>query len=164
MKLEKVSTLAELVTAVAVLVTLGYLSVQTRQNTAAIESAVRQNVLSAEQLQIYEFIEYPSLNKRTGLTAEEKVQVSAHIVALLRTREIYWLQYKNGVLDGETWVSYRRALLPVVFTSEYGRAVWANLSAGGSFNSEFRRHIDDWVAGLDIIDQDQVLYTPGAAN
>jgi len=163
----KCSAIAEILGAVAVVITLLYLSVQTRylatqteQSTAATEAAVRQEVLATDQELIFKIIEYPALNRRTNLTDEERVQVSAQITAMVRTRENYWLQRRNGVLDDETWISYRNSLASVVFASEYGRAVWREFVARGSFDEGFTSEVDEWVAGLDIVDRDTVFPTP----
>ena len=164
MKIQKISAIAELVSAVAIVVTLGYLAVQTQQNTAAIEATVRQGMLAGDQQQLYQWIEHPNLNKRTNLTELEKVQVSAHITAFIRTRENHWLQYENGVLDESTWLSYRNAMIPVIFSSEYGRAVWNEFTLRGRFDQEFVRQINEWVFGLEIVDSDEVLPTPDVAK
>jgi hypothetical protein len=36
--------------------------------------------------------------------------MAAYGVAFFRTRENYWLQYRSGALDHETWESYRSVL------------------------------------------------------
>jgi hypothetical protein len=36
--------------------------------------------------------------------------MAAYGVAFFRTRENYWLQYRSGDLDHETWESYRSVL------------------------------------------------------
>lgn len=48
MKIERLAAIAEIVSSIAIVVTLGYLAVQTQQNTAAIVSNSRQQTLDAE--------------------------------------------------------------------------------------------------------------------
>jgi hypothetical protein len=59
MKLEKLSAIAELVSSVAILVTLGYLAVETRQNTLATQATVRQAMLAEDRELLFKTMEYP---------------------------------------------------------------------------------------------------------
>ena len=59
MKLEKLSSLAELVSAIAIVVTLGYLVIETQQNTAAVLASVRQAMLENDLELIRMIVDYP---------------------------------------------------------------------------------------------------------
>ena len=102
-------------------------------------------------------IENPTLNKRNNLTAEEETRVQAFLIHFLRTRENHWLQYHNGVLDKVTWVSYRNAPIPVIFSSRYGRALWNSQIIHDALDSGFLESIDEWVRSLDLPDTDVML-------
>ena len=52
MTLEQYAYLAEIIGVIAIVVTLIYLAVQTKQNTAAVQSSVRQAMLSEPQLRM----------------------------------------------------------------------------------------------------------------
>ena len=141
----KWSAIAEILGAVAVVVTLLYLSAQTRylatqtqQNTAAIQASVRQAMLSEDRESLYKIIEYPFLGRACGLTEEQKVQTQAYLFAFLRMRENYWIQYQNGVLDESTWESYKQPLSSVVLDSEFGRNLWRSAAAGSALEPGFR--------------------------
>ena len=78
-KLEKLSALAELVSAIAILVTLGYLAIQTQQNTAAIQASVRQAMLSDDMELIHQLIDYPMLftERSSSLTPNSPMRISS---------------------------------------------------------------------------------------
>jgi hypothetical protein len=79
------------------------------------------------------------------------------MTAFMRTRENDWIQYQNGVLDRDTWESYRGALVVVIFSSEFGRRVWEQQTASGlTFDSGFVDAINEWVGELTIEDHDPI--------
>ena len=118
MKLEKISAVAELVSSVAIVVTLAYLAVQTQQNTRALQANARQASLDSELALLLEVVDKPILYQapplnlpNTNLSDLELNQIAAFNLAMLRTRESYWLQYKSGALDEELWESYRSVIV-----------------------------------------------------
>lgn len=117
------AAIGEIVSSLAILVTLVYLAIQTRQNTAAVQSSVRHTMLEEDRESLRMVIEKSILNRRVNLTAEQETQVQAFLIHFLRTRENHYLQYLSGSLDKPTWISYRSPLIPVVFSSAYGRAL-----------------------------------------
>ncbi len=157
MKLKEYALWAEIISAIAIVISLIFVGLQVRQsasetalNTNAIQSTVRQAILSEDRESLYIVIEYPFLNKRTNLSPEQEIQLTAFLVALIRMRENHWLQFQNGVLDEATWLSYRFPLLRSVFSSEFGRNVWQE----NAFDPVFVESINEWVNGLTIVDSD----------
>ena len=145
MRLEKLSALAELVSAVAIVVTLAYLAIQTQQNTAATQASVRQAILESEMELVRQLVDYPIVfTGRSGdadLTDEELVQLHANLLVLVRTRENQWLQYQNGVIDEITWRTYQTAI-PAVLSTEFMRSWWRNRTARGEFDEGFVTAVD----------------------
>ena len=86
MALEQYAYVAEIVGVIVIAVTLIYLAIQTKQNTAAVRSSVRQAVLEADRESIRMFIEYPSLNKLTNLTAEEETRLVGYFPVSIITQ------------------------------------------------------------------------------
>ena len=140
MKLEKLSALAELVSAIAIVVTLGYLAIETQQNTAAIQASIRQAMLADDIKLIRQQLDYPVLvTGRSGdadLSDEELTRLHASILTLIRTRENQWLQYQNGVIDERSWRTYQTAI-PAVLSTEFMRSWWRNRSPRGEFDEGF---------------------------
>jgi hypothetical protein len=158
----KWSAIAEILSAVAILITLVYLAVQTRfaalqidQNTATLLAANRQAALDAELEWLYlgldhpeigSAIDYPSL---TGSSSDydretfDKARIAG--VAFLRMRENTWLNYRSGSLDRETWEGHRGVLLSYLQRSEFFRAVWDRYSGGlaPGFQDEINSRLND---------------------
>jgi hypothetical protein len=145
MKLEKLSSLAELVSAIAIVVTLAYLAIETQQNTAAVQASVRQAMLADELELVRQLLDYPILmTGRSGdadLSDEELVRLHGNILSLVRIRENQWLQYQNGVLDERTWRTYQSAI-PAVLSTEFMRSWWRNRTALGRFDEGFVADVD----------------------
>ena len=136
----KWSAIAEILSAVAILVTLAYLAIQTRQNTTAIQASVRQAMLTDDWELIRAQIEFPILFlSRAGeveMTDEELVRLNSYLVGFVRTQENRWLQYQNGVIDERTWSTYAAAI-PSIFSSDFVRSWFRNRAARGEFDDDF---------------------------
>ena len=66
---------------------------------------------------------FVDLDSDQELSAEEQLSISFMFTLDLRNREFEYFQYKNGLLDEETWLSYRQVIL-INHTSELGRKWW----------------------------------------
>ena len=111
MKLEKLAAIAEIVGSAAVVITLAYLAVQTRQTNVALLANSRQATMSADIALIASAIGAPqawtNLHKPFAeLSLQEQEQATNMIAGLLRVREYAWFQYENGVLDEAALRSY----------------------------------------------------------
>jgi len=149
-KLEKWSAVAEIVSSVAILLTLGYLAIQTSQNTQAIQASIRQAMLTDEREMLFKQMDYPFVSPINGyvgreLTREEQVQLDTWTLAFLRVRENQWLQYHNGVIDEATWNTYRYAI-QVILSTEYGASFWELRSGRGEFDGGFVRDVNELLA------------------
>ena len=124
----------------AVVVTLVYPAVQTQQNTTAIQASIRQAVLTDDRELLLSQIEFPIVvTGRSGgddLTDDYPVRVAANLVAFVRVKENQWLQFQNGVIDDQTWSTYKAAI-PMVLSTEFCRSWWRNRSGEGEFNEGF---------------------------
>ena len=122
MKLERAAPIAEIVSSVAIVLTLIYLTVQTQQTNDALLANSRQGLLLADLTMIDTLVSNPEVvvNARRPpgeLTEVEDGQVANTYAALLRSREFAWLQYQAGVLDEATFLSYMETMIRM--TSEY---------------------------------------------
>ena len=136
----KWSAIAEILSAIAIVVTLAYLAIQTRQNATAIQASVRQAMLTDDWELIRAQIEFPILFiSRAGeaqMTDEELVRLNSYLVGFVRTQENRWLQYQNGVIDERTWGTYAAAI-PSIFSSDFVRSWFRNRAARGEFDADF---------------------------
>jgi hypothetical protein len=154
MKLEKLSAIAELVSSAAIVVTLGYLAIQTQQNTTAIQASVRQAMLAEDRELLHLQISYPHLQeillaKPGTLTDEDKIVVSAFLTSFVRSRENQWLQYQNGVIDQATWNSYRQPIRWVL-SYEVTRPWWTARLSTGEFDEQFVANVRDFLSDVPI--------------
>jgi hypothetical protein len=151
----KFVAVAEITSAIAIVVTLGYLGYQTQQNTAALLSASRQESLNAELGLIYKYGEYPfifntqTVEQEESLTDDQKTQWLIVNLALFRIRENLWLQHQNGVLDEATWISYRGVLVNDLIHVPRVRRQWEYHREVGEFNVGFTDEIEDLVIALE---------------
>lgn len=149
MKLDQLSATAEIVSAIAIVATLGYLAIQTQQNTIAVQAGVRQAIFEAEAELLALQIQYPIIpiarDTDIELTVEQAYQFDAYLNSVIRSRESQWLQYQNGVIDERTWTTHRR-LLGFLFSNDRARTWWERVSAAGAFDDEFREMVDELLA------------------
>ncbi len=110
-KWTKLSAISEIVSSVAVLITLIYLAIQTQQANEALIANSRQATMTADVEIVGALISNPqafaNLRKPfSELTLVEQGQNANVLAGLLRIREFAWFQYKSGVLDEVTLRSY----------------------------------------------------------
>jgi hypothetical protein len=131
MNWSKWSSIAEIVSSVAILVTLFYLALEINQNTNAIQSDARDGIMQADVEWLYKQVNDPELNvlfhKAEPLSDLEAVKVHTYLIAFVRLREANYRQYVSGVLDEETWVNYRSSIVAGPLATRNGRNWWANI-------------------------------------
>lgn len=148
MTLEQYAYLAEIIGVVVIVATLIYLSIQVRQGKDLLRSEARQVQVNNDQNNVYQFIEHPELAvSHAGAgeaTFEEKARLVFWIVASMRAREHEWLQYREGSLDHDGWMSYRGVIYFTLGT-ERTRAIWSLISQ--FFNQDFVRMVAELIDG-----------------
>ena len=147
MKVEKIAAFAEIISSIAIVLTLIYLAVQTQQMTDqteqmaiqsqqmtnALNATSRQELMSADITTIAALIETPEAWSNidrpwSELTPVEQKQAVNVYAASFRTREYAWFQYKNGTLDEAAMRSYM-APMPRWIARTSGGVIWAMHSA-----------------------------------
>lgn len=148
MNWDMLSAIGEIFGAAAVFVTLIYLTVQTKQNTASIQASTRQAIAENDQQFLLLIVKNPQLTElryKPELNDDEKIQLSMYLVAFFRMRENLWRQYHEGVLDEATWMSYRNAI--PAFASPRVRHWLNNDTIARMFDSEFISLARELIAG-----------------
>ncbi len=145
MKLEKIAPVAEIVSSVAVVVTLIYLTIQSQQTSSALVANSQSVTMLADMTLLSALISNPEHGANlyrpfNQLTTAEQEQLGNVLAAFIRTREFAWLQYRAGILDEVTLDSYMET--PVRWIREYEafRYYWGPLSAG--VNPDFRTYVN----------------------
>ena len=149
MKLKKISALAELISAIAIVVTLAYLALETHQNTIAVQATIRQSMLAEDRELVFKQMDYPFvapwLYGSRQLTDVEKTQLASWLIVFIRGRENQWLQYRAGVIDEITWESYRYPLRDILLR-EPAKTFWRTHSSRGEFAHGFGEDVDQFLA------------------
>lgn len=130
-KLQEYALLAEIISAICIVISLVFVGLQVRQgaeetaaNTEAVRSTVRQSMMHAD-LQLLTNMQSNAIALNSD-NAQRFVS-SLEIHASLRARSSFWIEYKNGFIDDETLNSYFIPLLAVLSRSEQGKNVWQNV-------------------------------------
>jgi len=106
----KWSAVAEIVGAIAIVITLLYLATQTKQNTAAIAASVRQEMFANDQAYLSKEMEFRSCQLEGSNTWSSPECRDVDFLIFLRSRENNWLQYRDGVIDEDTYETYNKVL------------------------------------------------------
>jgi hypothetical protein len=144
----KLADISEIVSSIAIVITLIYLIIESSQNTAAIRSQTAQAILQAGQTDLAMIVADPEIGMTipdTGtLTPEQNVRLDAHFVMTMRSREFAWLQYQNGSIDANNFEGEVQ-VLHVLLDSIRLRAWWEKL--GRSYmTKEFAAFVDQLIA------------------
>ena len=155
MKLEKLSSLIEALSSIAVVITLIVLIVEIRQNTEALNAQSRQSVLTSAQTQLLLVANRPdivtSISKPGPLTADENAALDAWLTASMRGREYAWLQYRNGLIDDAQW-NTEMVVTRTVLSAPRTRLWWTKL--GHTYVSEeYAAFVDGLVMGAPLADK-----------
>lgn len=142
------SKLNEWLTLIANLAVVGgivFLAVEIHQNNELLRSESRQALISNDLTSLTENVAYADvfvkLASNEELSAEEQMQLSFIYTIDLRNREFEYFQYVNGLLDEESWLSYRQVIL-INHSGERGRAWW-NKVGRRIVDPEFARLVDE---------------------
>jgi hypothetical protein len=153
-KLQEYALIAEIVSAIAIVISLIFVGMQVRlgasetaANTEALRSQVRESMLASDLSLLQNYIDYPEgfneVNINQGLTPAE-IQRQAFLLLLIRTRENYWLQYNNGALDEDTFISYLIPFIRSVTVDEFWASVWAEVAIYG-VNPDFVDYVNSLI-------------------
>jgi hypothetical protein len=115
MTIQDLGALGEFVAAVAVMITLVYLTIQVRQGNSLARAQTRQTMMEQTRAELYKLVDEPSIlhcfTKEEALTPDEKAKFTSWLAAAMRQREYEWSQYRNEVIDRATWETYQ-SLIP----------------------------------------------------
>jgi hypothetical protein len=126
----KFSAIAEILSAVAIIVTLAYLAVQTQQTNSALFANSREATMNADVNFLLTAVDYPHLNAslEEPLEGMEAQRFFNLMGAFFRIREFTWFQYQQGILDEEAFESYMQTTVRLVRT-ERVQQIWDRVSS-----------------------------------
>ncbi len=142
----KWSSIAEIVSSVAILITLIYLAIQTQQSADAIDSQTRQSLIASAQFEQSIWIEHPELtaliiDSSVEMTLEQKVQLDSLMLLALSRREYAFQEFQAGVLEESAWADEKEIILLLLGT-ERTRSWWNSIGQYG-WGQEFVNVVQD---------------------
>lgn len=146
----KWASIAEIISSVAILVTLLYLAIQTKQNTDAINSQSRQSLAESAVFEQTIWLKNPELSSfivdaSIEMTFEQKVQLDSLMLLSLTRREFAFRQYQAGVLDENVW-NQESEIVALLLGTERTRSWWNTLGRNG-FGDNFSKAVDLIIEG-----------------
>lgn len=134
-KLQEYALIAEILSAICIVLSLIFVGLQVQQgaeetaaNSEAIQSQVRESMMSTDMDVLSISIEHPMLMDvgfdSSTMTNEEHLMRLAYFYMMTRTRENYYLQHQQGILDEETYHSYMIVMARLVVANDYYRQIW----------------------------------------
>ncbi len=149
MTLEQYAYLAEIIGVIIVVVTLLYLSIQVRQGAHLMRSESRQALLNNQREVLLSYLDNMDLFDRMAsqqeLSRADQRRFAVLWIANMRNREHEWFQYKDGILDEATWLSYRK-ILQLTLASKRARTWWNK--AKMAFDSDFVETVDLFIGEI----------------
>ena len=156
MNWEAIAAIAEVVGALAVLITLGYLAIQTRDNVKIMRSRaiwdaqvsfVEVNELLADNGVVADVL-YKVLSEPDSLNDRETYQLHRFLRGWFQRMEAQFALYKVGILDREIWelrLGYAQGMLTISPIKEW----WAIDKNNSMFTRDFIESIDDYSQTID---------------
>ncbi len=147
----KASAVAEILSSVAILITLLYLVIEIGQNTEALQATSRDASLEGDIQRLFQAVNTPEIwlnSVNPNMTDAEKVTQSAYLFTLYRLRERDWLQYQAGAMDAETWRSYQIGLIGNLQYSEVRK--WWNYNFTDTTGNDFVDYVNGLLEGIPI--------------
>ena len=144
----KINNWLALIANVAVVGGIIFLAIEIRQNNEFLRSESRQTLVANDVTSLTANIEnadvFAKLVSEEGLSAEDQLRLSFMYALDLRNREFEYFQYTNGLLDEETWLSYRQVIL-LNHSAGLGKTWWDEIGRG-FVNPEFAELVDELLA------------------
>lgn len=133
-KLQQFALIAEIISAIAIVLSLIFVGLQVRlgaqetaANSVALSSSVQQAMMDADKDLLLFHIGRPELETQYESTAlGTPGDYFYFFSAVLRTRQLYWMQHEAGLMDDETYYSYLGPfVLGTLGNNPGARAYWA---------------------------------------
>jgi len=147
MSLNDLANIGQVIGAIAVVVSLIYVALQIRQNTAAIRSATAQSVHEHFANWYQQFATDESLSEVAvkglkdygALSETQKARFVSIFMAFLSYGQNAFLKWRQGLLSQSLWIGWEQVLMNLLGASG-GKSLWKERAY--LFGEEFRRHVE----------------------
>jgi|TARA_Y100000310_G_scaffold344658_1_gene458610 hypothetical protein len=143
MTISELGSIGELLAAVAVLITLVYLSLQVRQGNLHARTQVRQRMVEQGQAELYQLIQNPDLHTyftKSELNENEKFSLNFLLTSAMRQREWEWFQYRDRVVTRDVYEEYHTII--TIHQGTQRTRKWWNAVGRPMFNPDFVEEVD----------------------
>lgn len=148
--LQDLQSIAEIIGALAVVVSLVYVGFQIRQNTAAVRSATAQSVHENYAVWYASYASDPVLTQIAvdglrdyrSLSETQRAQFIAVFMAFLSYSQNAFHQWQKGSLSHQLWVGWELLIMNLV-SSPGGREFWNE--RGYIFSGDFGSHVENQI-------------------
>ena len=148
MTLNDISSIANLLAALGVLITLIYLARQVRQGNLLAKFQVRQHMAQQAQAELYQWGRDPSLRNsfvtQDALSPSELEVMHYFLLAAMRQREWEWFQYRDGVIKKDVYEAYHGVIALHLGIGRTRR--WWRTAGRVGFNAKFVAVVDAFLA------------------
>ena len=146
MTLADLGNLGEFIASIGVLITLIYLAIQIRQNTAATRIQIRQAISEAQFANINSRATDEHLpliimkvNRGEPINTEEHDRLYFHLDATMRQFENFHSHHTAGMLSDMDWKAIRAGMIRTLRT-ELAQEIWAGIRH--AYNEDFQTVVD----------------------
>jgi hypothetical protein len=149
MNWEAIGVVAEVVAAAGVIITLVYVAIQIRQNTASTKTLTQQQLFDsvmevncriADSSEIAGMMVKANLDYTT-LESEEQIRLNYLFVNWFTLWHSAFIDQKGGLLDKSSWSIWNKGLTTVLSHEVAVRHAWSEF--GHVYDDEFRSHVDE---------------------
>jgi hypothetical protein len=148
MTLSEIGTFANVLSAIAVLGTLIYLSRQVKQGNQLAKSHARQRMVEQTNEELYVLANDAELRecfvKPIELSREEQGKLHFFLIAAMRQREWEWFQHRDGIIEEQVAKAYF-GIIALHLGIDRTRHWWRTIGRVG-FNPEFVADVDAFLA------------------
>ena len=155
--LEQLSSVAEIIGAILIVISLVYVAVQIRQNTMAIRSDTAQSVHDSwggvygrmsinSELSELMMKGNPGID---GLSESEKAQYISFWMHTMLTWQNAYYQFKTGTLERRLWTTMEKTMLNALLSSPGMRQFWK--ARKYLFDDDYREYVDSKVSTGSLI-------------
>ena len=158
MTLADFGTIAEIVSAFAVVVTLAYLAIQTRHANKLAQMQTRRHMADMVREELGIVISDPDVLLKLiappPLPPPDAARTANFLILIMRQREWEWYQAHNGAISAEAAEQVKRDCLEVaaLFLDLRRARKWWEMTGRVGFNPRFVAEVDAFLEGRPFID------------
>ena len=152
MELQTLSTLAEVIGSIGVIISLIYLARQIQMSNKLSHAQTRRDMLQLGQQELYKLVDNPKLVDAfivKDMTKHEIYQFHVWLLSNIRQREFEWFQMQNELLDESAFESYN-GITSAILGTERTRRWWKEYKF--FYDKGFVLHVDHLLANIPLTD------------